>query len=85
MADDLIAVIEKRESMPLPSSVRAAMELLVRASATGVIDPDVLRTRHRLAMCLAAKPSTTAAGRELGSKIGEAVLGLAGRALHVRR
>ncbi|MGZ3217179.1 hypothetical protein [Paracoccus sp. T5] len=59
MADALIAAIEPRDQMPPPSNLRAAMELLVMASAVGVVDPDVLRARQRLAGCLAAKPSTT--------------------------
>ncbi|WP_104494454.1 PDDEXK-like family protein [Paracoccus denitrificans] len=80
MADDLIAVIEARDRMPSPSTMRAAIELLVRASTNDVIAPDVLRARYRLARCLAAKPSTTEAGKELGAKLGEAVRGRAGRA-----
>ncbi|MDP2079599.1 MAG: hypothetical protein U0934_20820 [Pseudotabrizicola sp.] len=43
MADDLIAAIETRDQMPSPSSLRAAMELLVSASATDMVDPNVLR------------------------------------------
>lgn len=80
MVDDLIAVIEARDRMPSPSTMRAAMELLVRASTTDVIAPDVLRARYRLARCLAAKPSTTGAGKELCAKLGEAVRGRTGRA-----
>lgn len=79
MADDLIAVIEARDRMPSPSTMRAAIELLVRASTNDVIAPDVLRARYRLARCLAAKPSTTDAGKELGAKLSEAVRGRAGR------
>lgn len=80
MMDDLIAVMEARDQMPSPSTMRAAMELLVRASTTNVIAPDVLRARYRLAQCLAAKPSTTGAGKELAAKLGETVRGRAGRA-----
>jgi uncharacterized membrane protein len=80
MADDLIAAIETRDQMPSPSSLRAAMELLVSASATYMVDPNVLRARYRLARCLAAKPSTTSAAKELGGKIGEAIRERVGRA-----
>ncbi|TGD41401.1 hypothetical protein EEB11_18660 [Pseudotabrizicola sediminis] len=80
MADDLIAAIETRDQMPSPSSLRAAMELLVSASATDMVDPNVLRARYRLARCLAAKPSTTGAAKELGGKIGEAIRERVGRA-----
>ena len=80
MADDLIAAIETRDQLPSPSSLRAAMELLVSASATNLVDPNVLRTRYRLARCLAAKPSTTGAAKELGGKIGEAIRERVGRA-----
>lgn len=80
MADDLIAAIETRDQMPSPSSLRAAMELLVSASATDLVDPNVLRVRYRLARCLAAKPSTTGAAKELGGKIGEAIRERVGRA-----
>jgi len=79
MADDLIAVIEARDRMLSPATMRAAIELLVRASTNDVIAPDVLRARYRLARCLAAKPSTTDAGKELGAKLSEAVRGRAGR------
>ena len=80
MVDDLITAIETRDRMPSPSSLRAAMELLVRASAIDMVDPNVLRARYRLARCLAAKPSTTGAAKKLGGKIGEAVRQRAGRA-----
>jgi hypothetical protein len=80
MADDLIAAIETRDQMPSPSSLRAAMELLVSASATDMVDPNVLHARYRLARCLAAKPSTTGAAKELGGKIGEAIRERVGRA-----
>ena len=80
MADDLIAAIEARDRMPSPSSLRAAVELLVKASTTDTVDPDVLRARHALARCLAAKPSTTDAAKELGAKFSGAVRGRAGRA-----
>ena len=80
MADDLITAIEARDRMLSPSSLRAAMELLVKASATDMVAPEVLRARHRLARRLAAKPSTTGAAKELGAKVSEAVRGRAGRA-----
>jgi hypothetical protein len=80
MADDLITAIEARDRMPSPSSLRAAMELLVKASATDMVAPEVLRARHRLARCVAAKPSTTGAAKELSAKVSEAVRGRAGRA-----
>lgn len=73
MAEDLIAAIEARDRLPTPTSLRAALELLVRASANDMIDPDVLRARHRLSRCLAAKPSTIGAARELGAKLSGAV------------
>ncbi|VDS09263.1 hypothetical protein PARHAE_02460 [Paracoccus haematequi] len=40
MADDLIAAVEARDRIPSPSTLRAAMELLVKASATDMVDPD---------------------------------------------
>lgn len=80
MADDLITAIEARDQMLSPSSLRAAMELLVDASTTDMVAPEVLRARHRLARCLAAKPSTTGAAKELGAKVSVAVRGRAGRA-----
>jgi len=80
MADDLIAAIEARDQMLSPSSLRAGVELLVKASATDVVDPDVLRARQRFARCLAAKPSTTGAAKELGVKVGDAVRRRAARA-----
>ena len=79
MVDDLIAAIEGRDRMSPPMSMRAAMEILVKASTTGVIDSEVLRARYKLARCLAAKPSTTGAGKELGLKLSKAVRGRVGR------
>ena len=73
MVDDVIAAMEIRDSMQAPSTMRSTLELLVRASMTDALAPDVLRTRDRLAKLLAAKPSTTEAGRELGMKLSDAV------------
>lgn len=81
MADDLIAAVEARDRILSPSNLRVAVELLVKASAVDMIDPSVLRARYKLARCLAAKPSTTGAAKELGAKVSEAVRGRAGRAL----
>ncbi|WP_411837302.1 hypothetical protein [Paracoccus sp. ME4] len=80
MADDLITAVEARGRIPSPSNLRLAMELLVKASAADVVDPGVLRAHYRLARCLAAKPSTTGAVKELGTKVSEAVRGRGGRA-----
>lgn len=76
MADDLIAAVEAHDRIPSPSTLRAAMELLVKASVTDMVDPDVLRARHRLARCLAGKPSTTGAAKELGAKVSKALRGV---------
>ena len=65
--------MEVRDRMQAPSTMRSTLELLVRASMTDALDPDVLRARDKLAQLLAAKPSTTEAGRDLGMKISEAV------------
>ena len=73
MADDVIAAMEVRDRMQAPSTMRSTLELLVRASMTDALDPDVLRARDKLAQLLAAKPSTTEAGRDLGMKISDAV------------
>ena len=73
MADDVIAAMEIRDSMQAPSTMRSTLELLVRASMTDALAPDVLRTRDRLAQLLAVKPSTTEAGRDLGMKLIDAV------------
>ncbi|WP_136683118.1 hypothetical protein [Falsirhodobacter xinxiangensis] len=79
MVDDLIAAFEARERLPSPSTMRAAMELLVKASTADMIAPDVLRARHRLARCLAAKPSTTDAAKELHAKLGTALRARVGK------
>ena len=75
MADDLIATIEAKGQIPTATDLPSAMELMVEASAPDMIDPDVLRARHHLARRIAAKPTTTDALRELGTKAKDAVKG----------
>ncbi|MBJ2153955.1 hypothetical protein [Paracoccus sp. IB05] len=76
MTDDLIAAMEVRDGMPAPSTVRSTTESLVRASMKEALALDVLRARDKLARLLAAKPSVTEAGRQLGLKLGDAVWGV---------
>ena len=75
MTDDLIAAIEAKGQIPTATDLPSAMELMVEASAPDMIDPDVLRARHHLARCIAAKPTTTDALRELSTKAKDAVKG----------
>lgn len=75
MEDDLIAAIEAKGQIPTATDLPSTMELMVNASAPDMIDPGVLRARHHLARCIAAKPTTTDALRELGTKATDAVKG----------
>lgn len=58
MVDDLISAWETLDGITSISSLRGAMELMVRSRAVGLTDSDVMSARNVLAARLEAKPST---------------------------
>lgn len=69
MADDVIYAWETLDGCEPVSTLRGAMELMIRASAIGMADPKVLSARKQLAAVIASKPTTTDSILRIGESI----------------
>lgn len=69
MADDVIYAWETLDGCEAVSTLRGAMELMIRASAIGVANPEILETRKQLTTVLEAKPTTVDSVLRIGESI----------------
>jgi hypothetical protein len=59
MVEDVIHAWETLDECEPVTTLRGAMELMIRASAIGIADPEVLSARRQLAAVIESKPATT--------------------------